>query len=286
MASKKTAEPKTVDIKLEMSTLGELLEKLAGSIVGKVANVLSEARDELDKAEPSKDVVGRALDQAINYSKKDSTFSEIVDSLEPHVEKAVVWLGSNWLHIINLLRSKELGEKFPIVVVEYDPRWEELYKEEARFLKLQFGPEVIVRTEHFGSTAVPGLASKPVIDILVEVTSFETAKREITPNLEKRKYVYSWRSDIPPGHMMFVKGYGIEGGQKYHLHMTPGDHPLWSCLLFRDYLRKHPETAKCYEKLKHRLAKLYPNDREAYTDGKADFIVSITEKAEQYCSAT
>ena len=104
---------------------------------------------------------------------------------------------------------KELGEKYPIVVVEYDPVWPKLYQAEVRFLKSRFGTKVIVRTEHFGSTAVPGSAAKPVIDILVEVTSFKTARREIIPELKNQGYGYNWVANQPkpPGHMMFMKGY-------------------------------------------------------------------------------
>lgn len=180
---------------------------------------------------------------------------------------------------------RELGKKYPVVVVEYDPRWKKLYKKEAKFLKSQFGPEVIIRTEHFGSTAVPGLAAKPVIDILVEVASFKAAKREIIPELKKRGYGYNWVSNQPkpPGHMMFMKGYNREGARqlRYHIHMAPVGHPLWGRLLFRDYLRKYPETGRCYEKLKYRLAELYRSDREAYTAEKAKFVKRITAKAKK-----
>jgi GrpB-like predicted nucleotidyltransferase (UPF0157 family) len=178
---------------------------------------------------------------------------------------------------------KELGRKYPIAVVEYDPAWAELYQAEVRFLKSLFGPEVIGRIEHFGSTAVPGSAAKPVIDILVEVTSFKTAKRKVIPELKKQGYGYTWVANQPkpPGHMMFMKGYDVTGAERlrYHLHMAPAGHPLWDRLLFRDYLRRHPEAVRRYEKLKYRLAGLYRNDREAYTEGKAEFVKRITDKA-------
>jgi GrpB-like predicted nucleotidyltransferase (UPF0157 family) len=184
-------------------------------------------------------------------------------------------LGSSDSENLSSEERERLGKLFPIVVVEYDPRWVELYEEEARFLKATFGPDVIVRTEHYGSTAVPGLAAKPVIDILVEIASFEIAERVVRPVLEPLGYGYNWYS----GHMAFWKGYFPELPQKYHLHMAPGDHPLMDNLLFRDYLIEHPETAREYEKLKYRLAELHRNDREAYTDAKADFIKEITERA-------
>ncbi|MFX0211229.1 MAG: GrpB family protein [Candidatus Hodarchaeota archaeon] len=181
------------------------------------------------------------------------------------------------------MKNSELGRKYPILIVEYDPKWQELYLQEVAFLKNQFGKNIILRTEHFGSTAIPGLASKPSIDILVEIPSFEKAKSIIIPILENKGYVYFWRTDRSPGHMMFVKGYGpngyIKGTQLYHLHMAPADHPIWERLLFRDYLREHPDIRKKYEKLKYKLAEEFRHDREAYTDGKEKFVKRIMKKA-------
>jgi len=284
LMKKRTAEPKRTDISSEMAHLRELLENLDCSEIKLISASLVEAENELVKTAPRRDAVGRALERAINYSKEADGFSRVVAWMEPHLERVVAWLGSDWIHIVNLLNSKELGRKYPVAVVRYDPSWEDSYNKEVEFLTSQFRPDVIVRTEHFGSTAVPGLASKPVIDVLVEISSFETTKNEITPDLEKRGYVYFWRSDSPPGHMMFVKGYDVEGAHqlRYHLHMATADHPLWERLLFRDYLREFPEAAGQYEKLKLQLAQLHPNDREAYTDGKTEFIVAVTEEAKRH----
>jgi len=183
-------------------------------------------------------------------------------------------LGSNDL---SAEERERLGKLFPIEIVEYDPSWPKRYEEEARFLRERFGPELIVRIEHYGSTAVPGLPAKPVIDILVEITSFDAAKREILPVLEKLGYGYSWYN----GHMVFFKGYSTDNPVKYHLHMAPGDHPLMDGLVFRDYLRFHPETAREYEALKYRLAEIHHHDREAYTEAKTDFVRQITEQAKE-----
>jgi GrpB-like predicted nucleotidyltransferase (UPF0157 family) len=183
------------------------------------------------------------------------------------------------------MNTEELGRKYPIVMAEYDPQWPARFEEEARYLTSRFGPNVISRVEHFGSTAVPGLAAKPVIDILVEVPSFEVAEREIRPPLESKGYTYIWRpvggSDGSAGHIMFVKGYGpdgyLDGVQRYHLHLAPADNPIWERLLFRDHLRSHPNDAERYAALKRRLARLHRNDRETYTAAKTDFFTEIGE---------
>ncbi len=282
-----------IDIQTELSAVREQLETLPKPARVAAIQALSQTQDALtrpardqEKVACDKDAIGRALDQAIEHAKEADAFSQIVDALEPHIARAVAWLGPDWQHIANLLRSKELGQKFPVEVRPYDPRWPALYEKEATFLRAQFGPDVLVRTAHFGSTAVPGLAAKPVIDVLVEVTSFETAKREMIPQLEAQGYLYFWRSDSPPGHIMLIKGYDVPGAQKYHLHAAPAGHPLWERLLFRDYMRAHPETAARYQALKQRLAEQHRNDREAYTRGKAEFVIAVTRQAQEDHSPT
>ena len=183
--------------------------------------------------------------------------------------------------IRQITERAELGRRFPITVVEYDPNWPRCYEEEAAELRSLFGPELVTRIEHFGSTAVPGLAAKPVIDILIEISSFEDAKREIIPKLEELGYIYSWQQKPERGHMALWKGYIPNVPSKFHIHMVPGGHPLMDDLLFRDYLIENPDTAKQYEKLKYRLASIYPHDREEYTDAKSDFISEVTNKAKE-----
>lgn len=176
------------------------------------------------------------------------------------------------------------GRRFPIYLVEYDPSWPELYEAEARLLKEQFG-DLILRTKHIGSTAVPGLAAKPTIDLIAEITSFEEAERAIVPALLAQSIGYGFSAWPAPGHMAFWKGYFPETPIKFHYHMAPAGHPLMDRVYFRDYLRKHPETAREYERLKYRLAEIYHYDREGYTEAKTDFILEITERAKKEFTA-
>jgi GrpB-like predicted nucleotidyltransferase (UPF0157 family) len=181
--------------------------------------------------------------------------------------------------IATITERAELGRRFPIFITDYDPNWPIRYEEEAARLRALFGPDLIHRLEHFGSTAVPGLAAKPIVDILVEITSFESATAKIIPALEQCGYIYSWQGDPDSGHMALWKGYVPDVPLKYHLHMAPAGHPLMDRLLFRDYLRNHSETARDYEDLKRRLAADFPHDREEYTEAKGGFIRTITERA-------
>jgi len=172
-----------------------------------------------------------------------------------------------------------------ISIVPYDPGWPNLFMDEAEFLRGKLPKVLIIRIEHFGSTAVPGLAAKPVIDILVEVSSLQETRTQIAPILESEGYDYFWRTDSPPAYAWFIKR-NAEGKRTHHIHMVEADSKLWDRLYFRDYLKEFPDEAHCYAKLKQSLSEEYPNDRAAYTEGKAEFIASVTERAKQYYART
>ncbi len=160
-----------------------------------------------------------------------------------------------------------------VSIVPYDPDWPRMFAEERDHLLGCLPREMIGRIEHFGSTAIPGLAAKPIVDMLVEVRSLEETKSRIVPVLEAQGYDYFWRptrgDDVPPFYAWFIKR-DVAGIRTHHIHMVEKDFEHWERLLFRDYLIEHPEVAKEYEALKLRLARDYPNDRVAYTDGKTD----------------
>lgn len=174
-----------------------------------------------------------------------------------------------------------------IQIVPYDPSWPESFKREADRLRGYLPRGVIRRIEHFGSTAVPGLAAKPIIDILVEVSALRVARNEIAPMLQKRRYDYFWRPtfgyDIPPWYAFFIKR-NKRGVRTHHIHMITRHRTFtehWERLLFRDYLIANPETAHEYELLKIELAKLHSMDRAAYTAAKAEFIERIMVQAKE-----
>jgi GrpB-like predicted nucleotidyltransferase (UPF0157 family) len=171
-----------------------------------------------------------------------------------------------------------------VSIVPYDPEWPRLFLEEKEHLLACLPRELIGRIEHFGSTAVPGLAAKPIVDMLVEVTSLEEARRRIVPLLESQGYDYFWRptwgDDTPPFYAWFIKR-DSSGKRTHHIHMVESHFEHWERLLFRDYLTEHPDVAEEYQRLKMRLAAVYPNDRMAYTKGKTDFIVRVMKIAKQ-----
>jgi GrpB-like predicted nucleotidyltransferase (UPF0157 family) len=171
-----------------------------------------------------------------------------------------------------------------IDIVEYDPSWPRLFLEEKEHLLASIPAGIIKRIEHFGSTAVPGLAAKPIIDMLVEVTSLEETRSVIVPILESEGYDYFWRpafgNDTPPFYAWFIKR-DSKGRRTHHIHMVESHFEHWDRLIFRDYLIMNPEVAEEYRGLKIRLAREFPNDRVAYTNGKSEFIMRVMAKARQ-----
>ena len=168
-----------------------------------------------------------------------------------------------------------------ITIVPYDPGWPESFRQEREHLLACLPKELIRRIEHYGSTAVPGLAAKPVVDLLVEVTDLQATRERIAPILESQEYDYFWRptsgDDTPPFYAWFIKR-NAKGIRTHHLHMVEGTtifQQHWEALGFRDYLIAHPETAAEYAALKTQLAAQHPRDRTAYTQGKTQFIAQV-----------
>ncbi|HGY90367.1 MAG TPA: GrpB family protein [Planctomycetes bacterium] len=171
-----------------------------------------------------------------------------------------------------------------VAIVPYDPAWADAFRHEEEHLESCLPKKLIRRIEHFGSTAVPGLAAKPVIDILVEVTDLSATRARVAPLLEAQGYEYFWRPTHgdhgPPFYAWFIKRDKKTGSRTHHIHMVEGDFTEhWDRLLFRDFLFANPGVAKEYELLKTRLASASPRDRVAYTQGKTGFILRVTKLA-------
>jgi GrpB-like predicted nucleotidyltransferase (UPF0157 family) len=166
-----------------------------------------------------------------------------------------------------------------VEIVDYDPRWPLLFDEEAERLRAVLDPALIVGLEHFGSTAIPGLSAKPIIDILIAVRSLAAAQAAFIEALRKLDYVY-WADNPKKDRMFFVKGMPPFGSKRsHHVHVAESQGVMWQRLAFRDYLRAHPEEAETYERLKKRLAAEHQTDREAYTDAKSAYVASVMRKA-------
>lgn len=166
----------------------------------------------------------------------------------------------------------------PVYVVPYDPGWPSLFTLERSRVEAVLG-SLAQAIEHVGSTAVPGLDAKPVIDLMVGVRDGRNADRCIRP-LEGIGYSY-WAENPNPDRALFVKFVdAVRTSRTRNLHVVEMGGDLWNDrLVFRDYLRAHPKTAREYARLKHDLASRFRDDREAYTGAKTGFVSTVLERA-------
>lgn len=164
-----------------------------------------------------------------------------------------------------------------IEVVPYDPAWEDKYVAEAKLISDLLQSELIA-IHHIGSTAIPGIAAKPVIDMLVEIADIEQLDK-FSPSLEALGYQPHGEYGIP-GRRYFCKE--RDGLHEYHLHVyRTGHFEIGRHLRFRDYLIAHPEQAQAYSQLKIDLAGEFTYNSAAYTEAKTKFIRGIDEIAKQ-----
>ena len=129
--------------------------------------------------------------------------------------------------------------------------------------------------QHVGSTSIPGMSAKPILDIAIAVKDFEEARICIEP-LCKMGYTFKGENDIPRRHY-FLKG---EPCTTHHIHMLEKDNEEWEKLiLFRDYLRSNQNTAEEYKELKRNLLQRLRGDRKAYQAAKSDFVEAVIRKS-------
>jgi GrpB-like predicted nucleotidyltransferase (UPF0157 family) len=150
--------------------------------------------------------------------------------------------------------------------------WHEAYLLEEAAIRKALG-DLAVDVQHFGSTSIPTIKAKPIIDIAVGVRRFEDGLACIEP-MASIGYVYAGSNIVPDDHIF---GRDIQGDTRTHLvHVVEHGGPTWrNFLIFRDRLRREPDLARAYEALKIELAARYANDRASYTAAKKDFIQKI-----------
>jgi GrpB-like predicted nucleotidyltransferase (UPF0157 family) len=167
----------------------------------------------------------------------------------------------------------------PILVLEYDPQWPVLFEKEKAAILAALRNRLLM-VEHIGSTAVPGLAAKPVIDIAVGIQSLADAP-VLIPCIERLGYIYDpILEQLVPQRRFFWKG--TPTVHTCHLHLAEPDHPvLLRPLRFRDYLRRHPDAAEKYGVLKKELAERCGEDMQSYVSGKTAFIEQVMLEMEK-----
>jgi len=168
-----------------------------------------------------------------------------------------------------------------VVIIDYDLRWPELYAEAATGLRQALGASLLT-LEHIGSTSIPGLAAKPIIDIqavIGAVSDVDGAALTLAA-LGWERGAFMAGPD-PERHLYFKKN-DAHGARTHQLHAYEADHPAAAAhLLFRDCLRGHPEEAARYEDLKRSLAEKHRHDRLAYSDAKTPYVEAVLTKARE-----
>jgi GrpB-like predicted nucleotidyltransferase (UPF0157 family) len=165
----------------------------------------------------------------------------------------------------------------PIIIVPYNPEWPRVFASERGRLETVFPPEC-VRIEHIGSTAVPDLAAKPIVDVILGAPSLAFVDERAPRVLELGYEFPAEPNSLVPERRYFRRFVG--GARKFHLHCVVEGGDFWRRhLLFRDYLRKYPQEARDYHRLKAMLADRYRHGLREYTDAKSEFIQDALKKA-------
>ncbi|NHJ84923.1 MAG: GrpB family protein [Asgard group archaeon] len=167
-----------------------------------------------------------------------------------------------------------------IIIEEYNPEWVVIYAQEAKMIK-EILKNRLIDIQHIGSTAIPEIAAKPVIDMMIGLKSLENAP-ECIELLVKNGYCYIQRHEaIIPDRRFLRKP--SEGLRKFHIHMVEYDGRLWrEYISFRDYLRENDNIREEYEQLKKELAAKFKADRGSYVDGKDAYVKRIIEQAMKF----
>ena len=170
----------------------------------------------------------------------------------------------------------------PIVISEYDPMWPEQFAVEKSALASVFGGDAL-HIHHIGSKSVPGLAAKPIIDILVEATSLSACDAH---NEGMHRLGYEVMGSYGIEGRRYFRKINSEGVRTHHVHaFAKGSPHTVRHLAFRDYLIAHPGKARDYETIKRRAAERIGSDWDSYTDGKEAFVLETERLALRWAGA-
>jgi GrpB-like predicted nucleotidyltransferase (UPF0157 family)/chloramphenicol 3-O-phosphotransferase len=227
---------------------------------------------------PSRDAIGAREARRVNKGYTVWTVEELYEGFAATTPRVGLWLDTSDQapeETVDEILARTASVSHPVVVSDYDPAWPAVFRQIAEPVERALR-EIAVAVEHVGSTAVPGLAAKPVIDVDVVVGAAGAGPPAHRPQRDLG-YVYQgdkgiadrdafmWPPHAPRHHLYVV----IEGSKPHSDHIR-----------FRDYLRKHPEEAREYGEFKRRLAEQHGNDRASYTDAKAEFIARVLARRE------
>ncbi|QQS21340.1 MAG: GrpB family protein [Candidatus Moraniibacteriota bacterium] len=176
-----------------------------------------------------------------------------------------------------MLKENSFSRKYQ--VVHSDPEWQKYFESEKRVLSGIFG-KAALSLEHIGGTSVPGLSAKPIVDILVTLSSLDSLS-EFRTLLSCSGYRSLGSYGMPESELFIRESDGL---RKVNLHIFPDNHPhVREMILLRDFFRSHPQSAQEYSILKRTLAAKYPNDSSSYRREKdlwmRDFLETICKES-------
>lgn len=240
-------------------------------------HLFAESNPEIARHVAFRDFMRRHPDSARAYSILKIALAQVFsDDIENYVNGK-----SSFVQSIDyqtgMAKTDQLKAEDSIIIQSYNPAWPKLAEAEISAIK-SIGDAPYVAIEHIGSTAVPMLASKPIIDIFITVTSISEAQRWIAP-LELLGYLY-WSDNPDKSHLRFFKGMPPHGEKRtHHVHIVEASNDtIEHRILFRDILRSDAQVRRDYEALKLKLSHEQTLDRELYTDSKLLFIESTLRK--------
>ncbi len=175
-----------------------------------------------------------------------------------------------------------LNKNEPVSIVDYDDSWAAVFKELNLILQKNLG-EYAISIEHIGSTSVPGLAAKPILDIDVVIESMDDFPA-IVSILSKLGYIYEGDLGIKGREAFARESAEVPRNEQtkhwldHHLYVCPKDsEQLAKHIAFRDFLRQSPKIVQQYADIKRELAERFSNKRTAYSNGKTEFIKKVFE---------
>jgi GrpB-like predicted nucleotidyltransferase (UPF0157 family) len=218
-----------------------------------------------------------------DYAQSYSLIKRALAEVFPHDIESYVNGKSSFVQMIDYKTGtalpNQLNASDDIIIQPYHSGWEKSATAEIKVIKTIAGKTPYIAIEHLGSTAVPGLASKPIIDIFITVAAIQQAQLWIKP-LESMGYQF-WDENPDQTHLRFFKGMPPFGkGRTHHIHITTSN-IVEHRILFRDILRRDEKARQQYQELKLKLSQSHPHDRELYTASKKEFI-AVTLKAHGY----